>query len=110
MTTLHPHCKDVANRACVPGKSALLIGATGQTGRHLLRELVDSAQFSRVVEAGRRVTTPAPESQKLEQKIVDFEKPEELEAALRGGKWDVVFITCVPVHLSFIMVVLTLHV
>ncbi|KAI0051544.1 NAD(P)-binding protein [Auriscalpium vulgare] len=75
------------------GKSALIVGATGQVGRHLLRELLESAQYTRVLEAGRRVTIPAPESTKLEQKVVDFEKPEELRAALSEGKWDVVFIT-----------------
>ncbi|KAI0058871.1 NAD(P)-binding protein [Artomyces pyxidatus] len=77
------------------GKSALLIGATGQTGRHLLRELLASPQYSRVGEAGRRVTPadqlPAGAQGKLEQKVVDFENLEQ--AGLKEGKWDVVFIT-----------------
>ncbi|KAH9074955.1 hypothetical protein EDB83DRAFT_1883115 [Lactarius deliciosus] len=76
-------------------KSALILGATGQTGRHLLRELVASPTFSRVCEAGRRVTPveelPAQASGKLEQKVIDFERLDE--AGLKDGNWDVVFIT-----------------
>ncbi|KAI0047384.1 hypothetical protein FA95DRAFT_1225356 [Auriscalpium vulgare] len=78
--------------------SALLIGATGQVGRNVLRELLATPHFTRVLEAGRRVTPveqlkAAGDLSKLEQKVIDFEKKEELEAALRPGKWDVVFIT-----------------
>lgn len=77
-------------------KSALIIGATGATGKHLLKELLASNDFSRVGEYGRRVT-PADQlggaSSKLEQKVIDFEKIEE--AGLKDGKWDVVFITYV---------------
>ncbi len=36
---------------------------------------------------------PAQASEKVEQKIVDFERLEE--AGLKEGQWDVVFITCV---------------
>lgn len=75
-------------------KSALIFGATGQTGRHLLRELIASPTFTRVCEAGRRVTPaeelPAQASGKLEQKTIDFERLEE--AGLKEGQWDVVFI------------------
>jgi oxidoreductase len=78
-------------------KSALIFGATGQTGRHLLRELIASPTFTRVCEVGRRVTPekdlPAHASGKLEQKVVDFERLEE--AGLEEGQWDVVFIACV---------------
>jgi len=76
-------------------KTALIFGATGQTGRHLLRELIASPSFSRVCEAGRRVTPTEELSEhangKLEQKVIDFERLDE--AGLRDGKWDVVFIT-----------------
>lgn len=76
-------------------KSALILGATGQTGRHLLRELIASPTFSRVCEAGRRVTPaeelPAQASGKLEQKVIDFDRLDE--ARLKDGDWDVVFIT-----------------
>ncbi|KAN0132772.1 hypothetical protein V8E53_009443 [Lactarius tabidus] len=75
-------------------KTALIFGATGQTGQHLLRELIASPNFSRVCEAGRRVT-PAEELSahakgKLEQKVIDFERLDE--AGLRDGNWDVIFV------------------
>ncbi|KAG2345892.1 hypothetical protein BDR05DRAFT_95269 [Suillus weaverae] len=74
--------------------TALILGATGATGRHLLRELLSSTEWSKVGEYGRRVTPEAdlPQNRgKLEQKTVDFEN---LEAAgLKDGRWDVVFVT-----------------
>ncbi|TFK48449.1 hypothetical protein OE88DRAFT_1634565, partial [Heliocybe sulcata] len=76
------------------GRSALILGATGATGRHLLRELLSSPQFTRVGEYGRRVTSLdslTSGKEKLEQKTIDYEKIEE--AGLREGKWDVVYIT-----------------
>jgi len=76
------------------GKSALIIGATGATGKHLLTELLGSSIFTRVGEYGRRCTPLESISggkEKLEQKTIDFEKLEE--AGLKEGKWDVVFIT-----------------
>ncbi|KAF9224161.1 hypothetical protein BS17DRAFT_780584 [Gyrodon lividus] len=78
------------------GKSALLLGATGATGKKLLGELLASNQWTRVGEYGRRVTAPtelpaAHTTGKLEQKVVDFEN---LSAAgLKDGRWDVVFVT-----------------
>jgi len=76
------------------GKSALIIGATGATGKHLLRDLLASKDFTRVGEYGRRVT-PAEQlggtQAKLEQKVIDFERVQD--AGLKEGKWDVVFIT-----------------
>ncbi|KAJ7493270.1 hypothetical protein B0H11DRAFT_1803133 [Mycena galericulata] len=76
--------------------TALILGATGQTGGYLLKELLASPHFTRVGEFGRRTTgleqlTKAGNLDKLEQKTINFEK---LDAAgLKDGKWDVVFIT-----------------
>ncbi|KAG2093142.1 uncharacterized protein F5147DRAFT_425111 [Suillus discolor] len=74
--------------------TALILGATGATGRHLLRELLANDQWSKVGEYGRRVTPEAdlPQNRgKLEQKTINFEN---LEAAgLKDGRWDVVFVT-----------------
>ena len=78
------------------GKSALLIGATGATGKHILQELIKSEEFTRVGEYGRRVTPKeklGAGASKVEQKVIDFEKLDE--AGLKEGKWDVVFITYV---------------
>ncbi|KAF8809519.1 hypothetical protein BYT27DRAFT_7337251 [Phlegmacium glaucopus] len=75
-------------------RSALIVGATGQTGRHLLQSLLASPHFTRVGEYGRRVTSPrdiTAGKDKLEQKVIDFEKIQE--SGLKQGKWDVVFIT-----------------
>lgn len=76
-------------------KTALILGATGATGRHLLRELLSSNEWSKVGEYGRRVTPesnlPEITSGKLEQKAIDFEN---LDASgLKDGRWDVVFVT-----------------
>jgi len=76
------------------GQSALLIGATGATGKHVLKELLSSPHYTRVLECGRRVT-PIDQittgKEKLEQKIIDFEKLED--AGLSASKCDVVLIT-----------------
>lgn len=82
-------------------QSALIIGATGQTGRYVLQNLLASSQFTRVGEYGRRVT-PKDDSittgwDKLEQKVIDFEKLQE--SGLNQGNWDVVFITYVSCSL-----------
>jgi len=83
------------------GKSALVLGATGQVGRHVLREVLCSAHFTRVCGAGRRLTPvdsldrlpdSASARAKLEQRQIDIGKPEEWRDAFRAGKFDVVFI------------------
>ena len=82
-------------------KTALILGATGATGRHLLRELLSNSEWSKVGEYGRRVTPESslPENwSKLEQKAIDFEN---LDAAgLKDGRWDVVFVTLGTNHAS----------
>ncbi|KIO25807.1 hypothetical protein M407DRAFT_15192 [Tulasnella calospora MUT 4182] len=81
--------------ALSPSESVLLIGATGATGKNVLRDLLASNHFSRVVEAGRRVT-PAESLQdvtgkeKLTQKTIDFEKLEE--SGLKDEKVDAIVI------------------
>ncbi|KAF8589600.1 NAD(P)-binding protein [Ramaria rubella] len=75
------------------GQTALILGATGAVGKHLLRELLSSPNYMRVGEFGRR-TTPLDtrglaNTHKLVQKTIDFEKLE----GLADEKWDVVYIT-----------------
>ncbi len=75
-------------------KTALIIGATGQVGSNVLRELLSSSHYSKVGEYGRRLTdisSLGAGKEKLEQKTIDFEKLGE--SGLKDGKWDVVFIT-----------------
>jgi len=74
------------------GQSALLIGATGQVGGHLLKELLASEHFTKVGEYGRRLTQDVTAGKdKLEQKVIDFDKIQPGEWA--HSKWDVVFVT-----------------
>ena len=51
-------------------RTALLAGATGLVGGHVLDQLLADATWSRVVTAGRRTT--AHHHEKLEQRIVDL--------------------------------------
>ncbi|KAG8936314.1 Protein fmp52, mitochondrial [Tulasnella sp. 419] len=83
-----------------PGLSALLIGATGATGRLVLRHLLRSDEFSRIGEYGRRVTDRAEliaeeyeesSMSKLHQKVIDFETLTDGEWAEES--WNVVYIT-----------------
>ncbi|KZV65037.1 NAD(P)-binding protein [Peniophora sp. CONT] len=77
-----------------PTHTAIIFGATGATGRHVLRELLESPTYSKVLEAGRRVTPvdklPPSAKDKLEQQTIDFEKLEE-NSKLQG--YDHVYIT-----------------
>jgi oxidoreductase len=76
------------------GQTALLLGATGQVGQNILRELLSSPHFTKIGEFGRKVTDISGEPQsKLVQKTIDFEKLED--AGLGKEKWDVVFIASV---------------
>ncbi|KDQ12812.1 hypothetical protein BOTBODRAFT_161411 [Botryobasidium botryosum FD-172 SS1] len=84
--------------AATPAASALIVGATGATGRHVLTELLASNHFTRVVEVGRRVTPPesladAAGKDKLVQKVIDFENTQVAEWKLKDQDADVVFIT-----------------
>ncbi|KAG6877544.1 hypothetical protein C0993_006237 [Termitomyces sp. T159_Od127] len=80
--------------AATIGKSALLIGATGQTGQKILLDLLQSPDFTKVGEYGRRVTDksalPTSGTDKLVQRTIDFENLKE--SGLKEHKWDVVFI------------------
>ncbi|KAH7105782.1 hypothetical protein BKA62DRAFT_687955 [Auriculariales sp. MPI-PUGE-AT-0066] len=76
------------------GRSALVVGATGQVGRYLLTQVLASPAFTSVAEYGRRVTSsndiPKEHASKLVQKTVDFEKLNEAE--WKDPKFDAVFI------------------
>jgi uncharacterized protein YbjT (DUF2867 family) len=64
-------------------KTALVIGATGLVGDYLLRQLLLDPRFERIKVFTRRPTgyhNPA----KLEEHIVDFDKPAEWQELLQG--------------------------
>lgn len=79
------------------GQTALLLGATGQVGRHILKELISSPYFTKIGEFGRKVTDldsiPGKDKEKVVQKTINFEKLQDAE--LGKDKWDVVFISLV---------------
>ncbi|XP_028812656.1 oxidoreductase HTATIP2 [Denticeps clupeoides] len=66
-------------------KSCFVLGASGETGKELLRELVDRKLFSRITLIGRRLLTFEDERyENLVQEIVDFEKLDNYSAAFQG--------------------------
>ncbi|XP_064371815.1 oxidoreductase HTATIP2 [Dromaius novaehollandiae] len=67
------------------GGSCFVLGASGETGRALLRELLSQRLFARVTAIGRRRMSLGEESAAaLEQVVVDFEQLSEHAAAFRG--------------------------
>ena len=75
------------------GKTALILGATGATGKLLLQELLASPFYTLIGEYGRRITPTdhlVVGKDKLQQIVVNFEKLDE--AKLNELRWDVVFI------------------
>jgi len=77
------------------GRTALIIGATGQVGQHVLLELLRSPTYTTVAEYGRRVTPldklPSEHTAKLVQKTVDFDKLNDDE--WKSLKADTVLVT-----------------
>lgn len=70
------------------GKTALIIGATGLVGQHLLIQLLEHPEFQKVRVFGRRTTGIV--HPKLEEEIIDFDQPESWKSLVQG---DVVFST-----------------
>lgn len=65
--------------------SCFILGASGETGRVLLKELVNRNIFSKITLIGRRQLTFDDKVYKnLVQEVVDFEKLEEYAAAFQG--------------------------
>jgi uncharacterized protein YbjT (DUF2867 family) len=63
--------------------TAIIVGASGLVGRHLLDQLLAAPEYDRVVSLGRRkldVTHP-----KLEQRVVDFTALDQAAGGLRGN-------------------------
>ena len=65
-------------------KTAILIGATGLIGGHILKILQENENYEKVIVLLRReVEINHP---KVETRIIDFKKPEEYREALKGGE------------------------
>lgn len=67
-------------------KSALILGASGETGKELLAKLAASPTFSKIVSIGRKeIELPDKEDyKKVEQKIVDFDDLNQYAADFSG--------------------------
>ncbi|CAI4221983.1 unnamed protein product [Auanema sp. JU1783] len=64
------------------GKSAFVVGGTGAVGRKLVEALVATPEYTKIILLGRRVAEEVPESNKIEQHVVDFEKMEEHQSKI----------------------------
>lgn len=67
-------------------KTALVIGATGLVGSHLVKLLLENDSFSKVVIFSRKSINMV--HNKLEQHIIDFDRPETWQLLVKG---DVLF-------------------
>ncbi|XP_054998319.1 oxidoreductase HTATIP2 isoform X2 [Sorex araneus] len=66
-------------------KSAFILGASGETGRALLGEMLRQGLFARVTLIGRRKLDLDGEAYKnVNQEIVDFEKLDDYSSAFQG--------------------------
>ncbi|XP_056410840.1 oxidoreductase HTATIP2 isoform X2 [Hyla sarda] len=66
-------------------KSCFILGASGETGKELLKQIVQSGLFSKVTTVGRRKIDFEDEAYKdVIQEVVDFEKLDEYSSAFQG--------------------------
>ncbi|XP_068248417.1 oxidoreductase HTATIP2-like [Palaemon carinicauda] len=66
------------------GITALVLGASGEVGKALLQELLKNVAFSRIILVGRRKLDI--ENEKVENRIVDFEKLDDHKEAFQGAQ------------------------
>jgi thioester reductase-like protein len=62
------------------GKTAMMAGATGLVGEHLLELLLRDPAYAKVIALGRRGL--APNDSKLEQILIDFDELQSLPLSL----------------------------
>ncbi|XP_053417257.1 oxidoreductase HTATIP2 isoform X2 [Nycticebus coucang] len=66
-------------------KSVFILGASGETGRVLLKQILEQRLFSKVTLIGRRKLTFDEEAYKnVNQEVVDFEKLDDYASAFQG--------------------------
>ncbi|KAF7478135.1 oxidoreductase HTATIP2 isoform X1 [Marmota monax] len=66
-------------------KSVFILGASGESGKVLLKEILEQNLFARVTLIGRRKLTFEEEAYKnVNQEVVDFEKLEDYASAFQG--------------------------
>ncbi|XP_064118626.1 oxidoreductase HTATIP2-like isoform X1 [Macrobrachium nipponense] len=77
-------CRRQVNNMSSEGITALVLGATGEVGKSLVQELLKNAAFSRIIVVGRRKLDL--EDEKVENRIVDFEKLDEHKEAFQDAQ------------------------
>ena len=68
-------------------KVALVLGASGETGKEVLKQLVNRPEFTRIVSVGRRqldLPNDDPAYDRVEQKVIDFDNLDEYAAEFKG--------------------------
>ncbi|KAM3918208.1 oxidoreductase HTATIP2 isoform 2-T2 [Leptodactylus fuscus] len=66
-------------------KSCFILGASGETGKELLKEILQTQLYSKVTLIGRRELKFEDEAYKdVKQEVVDFEKLDEYSSAFQG--------------------------
>eukprot|EP00092_Neocalanus_flemingeri_P083403 GFUD01104672.1.p1 GENE.GFUD01104672.1~~GFUD01104672.1.p1 ORF type:complete len:282 (+),score=76.67 GFUD01104672.1:24-848(+) len=78
-------CKVTEDQKTVK-RVALVLGASGETGKEVLQQLVNRPEYSRIVSIGRRqLDLPNdPSYERVEQKVVDFDNLEKYSAEFEG--------------------------
>ena len=66
------------------GKVALVLGASGETGKVVVDSLINNPSFSKVILVNRRELELEKTSDKIIQKIVDFDHLDQYEDAFHG--------------------------
>ncbi|WP_347980127.1 NAD(P)H-binding protein [Limosilactobacillus allomucosae] len=59
----------------MPQNTAILLGATGEVGGHILQELLMSTHYHKIHVVGRTSINQIPNHPKIEKSIIDFEIP-----------------------------------
>ncbi|MBL1124960.1 NAD-dependent dehydratase [Streptococcus suis] len=65
--------------------TAILLGATGEVGGHLLQELVTNPHYRKIYVLGRASINKLPNYQKIEKIIINFNKPIVNQSILIGA-------------------------
>lgn len=65
-------------------KTAVVVGATGATGQHILQQLLEHPNYSEVVVLGRRAC--GVEHKKLIEHMVNFARPHEWQNLVKGDE------------------------
>uniref|UniRef100_A0A1A8Q7T2 Protein HTATIP2 n=1 Tax=Nothobranchius rachovii TaxID=451742 RepID=A0A1A8Q7T2_9TELE len=84
-TSMAEDMKTLEDNFRLQNKSCFILGASGETGRLLLQELLERSIFSKITLIGRRqLTFEGKANDDLLQEVVDFEKLDDYADAFKG--------------------------